>query len=287
MSLSTPPDLRWDGALYARTDAILSGIAPITLAEVGQAELLDRFDSKFLLPLTEIPSLIEWIGPGYRVLEVAGTRASRYSNLYLDTPGRDFYLAHHAGVTPRFKVRIREYVETGTRFLEVKRREASGRTVKVRMPTELGGAGAVVGDGTAVVSALEELLDLRDGHGFSRALRGASLEPTLRVSYRRIALVQEGVGERVTIDLELAHTGVTGEGRGRTPIPGLAIVEVKQAGRAASPVLLALRRRHYRPGSMSKYCLALAEREPELKRNHFKPTFDRVARIARAHAGQG
>jgi hypothetical protein len=43
-----------------------------------------------------------------------------------------FYHAHHAGRVNRQKIRVRTYVETGSQFLEIKRHQKKGRTVKVR-----------------------------------------------------------------------------------------------------------------------------------------------------------
>jgi hypothetical protein len=251
------------GDVVLEIEKVVRGMAPVSLPDLGDASLLDRIDSKFLLSLEIVPGLLQEVSDGYRVLEVEGIRLSRNRSLYFDTPEYDLYRAHHAGRIPRYKVRIRRYGSSGTTFLEVKRRSHGGRTRKARVILEEDGARSMER------LASENLL------GVTAALPVRSLSPAIEVEYHRITLVGKELTERVSIDLLL---GCRAPGDTRS-FPGAAIVEVKQPERRDSPMTGALRRRGLRRRALSKYCLSLASLKPELKRNRFKPAFERLERI--------
>src|SRR5262245_48399908 len=105
---------------------------PLSLDQVGSATLLDRVDTKFLVPLSAVPQLIDGLADQYRALQVNGTRLGRYSTRYFDTPELALYHAHHAGRLPRYKVRVRSYLESREQYLEVKLKNNKGRTLKDR-----------------------------------------------------------------------------------------------------------------------------------------------------------
>ncbi len=122
--LATPPapDLAQD-ALPDNVDAIVDAAAQfqsISLADLGQSALMDRLDSKFIVPVADIPALLSGCAGRYRVLEVNGRRLCGYATTYYDTADLAFYRAHQTGRLPRRKVRVRDYVDTGARFLEEK-----------------------------------------------------------------------------------------------------------------------------------------------------------------------
>lgn len=242
--------------------AALDGIG---LAELeASAELLDRVDTKYLLSASRVPALIEDCSSGHRVLDVDGIRLPRYSTLYFDTRDLFFYAWHHAGRLSRHKVRIRTYLDSEKRFLEVKRKDNHRRTAKVRLPVDTTSTG--------------ELWRLRDPvfSDIAPATPVANLWPALRVDYRRVTLVSRDGAERVTFDLMLR---VAREGR-MAAFPALAIAEVKQRRSNASAFRSLMRRRYVREGGMSKYCLGIATLVAGVRTNNFKPAIHRVARQA-------
>ena len=85
------------------------------------------------MPVADIPALLSGSAGRYRVLEVNGRRLCGYATTYYDTADLAFYRAHQTGRLPRRKVRIRDYVDTGARFLEEKVKNNSGRTIKSRV----------------------------------------------------------------------------------------------------------------------------------------------------------
>ena len=117
----------------AAIEAAARALTPVSLGELGEAALLDRVDTKFLLPASLVPEILRRCAPCYRALEVNCARLCRYSTLYFDTADLAFYHAHHAGHARRRKVRVRTYVDTGDRYLEVKLRTNKGRTTKSRV----------------------------------------------------------------------------------------------------------------------------------------------------------
>lgn len=247
----------------------LSRFEPVGLEALGAASLLDRQDSRFLVAGALLAPFLDALAEGYRILEVDGVRAAAYHTRYFDTPALDFYHAHHAGRRPRFKVRIRTYVDSGAGFLEVKLRSNRDRTRKTRVPL-------AAGDVPVERVRREALL------GGVGMLRSATLESALVATFTRVTLVAKDAPERVTID-----TGLHLERGGRTlDLSGLAIVEVKQPRHARSSALRALHALGVREGALSKYCLGIASLEASAKRNRFLPALRDVERRLRSGAGR-
>jgi hypothetical protein len=236
---------------------------PISLPELDCVALLDRVDTKYLVPYDEIERLIDALSDDYRVLEVDGVRVNRYRTVYFDTDGMDLYFRHHAGDRVRYKVRSREYVDSGVSFLELKRKTNKDRTVKERVRTL-----APLNHGAGV----DDFLLSR----FPLALPG--LAPRLTSEFSRATLAGKRVDERVTIDVDLCFSGNGGE----ASLPGVAIVEVKQAARdRGSPVMHALRSAGITPSGISKYCLGVALLYQGVKHNSFKPRLLQLEKLMR------
>ena len=68
----------------------------------------------------------------YKVLEIDNERVHSYRSLYYDTDDRKFYLDHHNQRVNRNKVRFREYVGSKLTYLEIKRKNNKGKTIKKR-----------------------------------------------------------------------------------------------------------------------------------------------------------
>jgi hypothetical protein len=187
----TTSPLPSEGELIKIAEELLGESTPISLAEIGEAALLDRIDTKYVLPLEYLPRLLAETLDQYRVLSVGGVRLSPYLTQYFDTPEYRLYHAHHSGRTPRYKVRTRRYESTGAEFLEVKRRSPGGRTQKARIPLaeEKGQLMDRLGE--------ENLLAVADWVPTDR------LRPTIDVRYTRITLVGQRLTERATIDVFL------------------------------------------------------------------------------------
>ena len=98
----------------------LSAFLPVSLEEMSGIRLMNRTDTKFVTSLDKLSLILQFAVTDYRVQEVEGTRNIAYRTVYLDTSGRDMYMAHQNGHRVREKIRVRTYVSSGLTFLEVK-----------------------------------------------------------------------------------------------------------------------------------------------------------------------
>lgn len=223
--------------------------------------LLHRVDRKYLVASSQLATLLAPLTRSHHLLQAAGRGMATYRTEYFDTPDRQSYEDHRRGRRPRTKVRIRHHVERAVSFLEVKRKQADGRTEKWREPHAFG----------------DDALD--DAARRFVAAHGALSAPILMraagVDFRRITLLSVTTAERITID----HAIAVRCGSARQTLDNLAIVEVKQARRtAASEVIPVLRAVRARELAVSKYCIAVARLAP-VRSNTFKPGLRAIERI--------
>jgi hypothetical protein len=247
----------------------VSHLPGIPLGEVGPAELLDRLDRKYLMPVESAVAALRQ-AKDYRVLEAGGRRLGRYRTQYYDTADLALYHAHHSGQLPRSKVRIRSYLDSGARYLEVKRRTNRGRTEKSRSPLSAGAA------------ELQARLEEAGATGLDAGLAAHPLSEALSVDFTRLTLVATTLAERVTVDV-----GITvARGGAVRYIAGVAVVEIKQPETGPSQFADVLRSLGFREGALSKYCMGIALLEPSAKRNRFQPVLRRIERMggARPHS---
>jgi hypothetical protein len=247
----------------------LEPFTPIRLAEMKRVALFDRVEVKYLMHLETLLHALARLPHAYRVLEIEGRRINHYRTLYFDTQDFALYRSHHARVRNRYKVRVREYVDTHCSFLEVKHRINKRRTVKSRIPvpallTRFEGESAVFLHSHCPYPA-DELL------------------PTLWNTYTRVTLVSPTAAERLTLDTSLAFAWQERHAR----LPGIVVAEVKQAPHVRGSAFVALMRDlHIRRTGFSKYCIGASLLYPGLKHNRFKPIHHRLAVLAQAGRGQ-
>lgn len=239
-------------------EAAASSIPSITLEEMDGVKLLNRIDSKYLTnEATLLQVLADARAAGYRALETEGVKVSPYNSIYFDTPQLKMFLDHHNRRLVRQKVRTRQYVNSGTTFLEIKRKNNHGRTKKKRMGIE---AVEMMGFGSdpAACAYLAK-------HSWFRA---GDLAPVLSTAFRRITLVNPAMTERLTIDTSLLFTNFrTGK---KASLEDAVIIELKQDGHAASQMKGILLDRRVKPVRVSKYCMAVTLTDPSVKSGRFK-----------------
>jgi len=243
------------------------GLQPVSLEDAREAGLMDRTDTKYLLPERLLPELLEGVRDRYMLQVVAGKGAGRYHTVYYDTPGLDMYLMHHNGKLNREKIRVRTYVDSAISFLEVKRKTNKGRTMKERMPVVPGAL-----EQLAAWEGATEFMDARAGYAPENLL------PQIRNQFWRATLVRKDKMERITIDwgLNFAHcqTGRSAE------VHGLVVVELKRDGRDADSLMASLLSGyHIRPQGMSKYCLGTVLTNSEAKNNRYKTKLRHIHKL--------
>jgi hypothetical protein len=227
-------------------DIRLDRFAGIGLAELDErARLHERTDQKYVVPETALAAAFEELAEDFDVLDIAGRCSFAYDSVYFDGPGLPSFVHHRQGRRIRFKVRIRNYVDAGASFLEVKLKGKRRATVKRRLA--LGGGTALDASGLAFIEGAYAALYGRDFD--------CDLAPSLRVRYHRTTLVARGGGERMTIDREVAFEGDAGL---VAASGGVAIVETKSHnGRGVADRVL--RGLHQRPvAHCSKYCVGVS-----------------------------
>lgn len=240
--------------------ALLGALPGIGLEELdAEAALQTRVDRKYIVePATWAAVMADL--EGARALDMDGVRAFRYASTYYDTPELHSYTSAARRRPSRFKVRTREYLDTGARAIEVKLRSAKGETVKHRawLGDDARVVGALAGEARAFVASFPAVAATVD-----------SLAPVLRTDYERSTLVTPD--GRITIDRAVTGTTVDGEA---VDFGDWLIVETKAVLRAGA-VDRALWARGVRPSRVSKYCTTLAALRPELPANRWARTLRR------------
>ncbi|MDG1819797.1 MAG: polyphosphate polymerase domain-containing protein [Porticoccaceae bacterium] len=236
------------------------------LADLDDLKLMDRVDSKFVVPAELLPFLLQESQRQYSLLSIDGVVRSDYLNVYFDTDGFDYYLMHHNGKLNRVKVRHRHYVDTGTAFLELKFKNNKGRTLKTRVQADLDADKAIV-----------EHRDFLSDHGIAQQ---CNLRPCQISSYQRICLASQSIGERITIDTKPSF--VASDSGAKVVLDDAIIIEIKQPRiDRQSPFYRLVRSLGLRPQSFSKYCVGVSlTMQDRIKTNRFQRDIRKVAKFS-------
>ena len=232
--------------------AIIAKFSPISLNEMDDVKLMSRTDTKFAFNANRMPLLLQQLMPFYRVLAIDGELIHDYKSLYYDTDDRKFYIDHHNQRVNRNKIRFREYVGSGLTFLEIKRKNNKGKTIKKRMKVD------------AVTRELSE-----EHKKYIKKIIGKKLVVTAKqwVNFSRITLVHKTQKERLTIDINLTFENEKLSG----DLKQIVIAEVKQEKMSRSSDFMRIAKEmHILPIRISKYCMSTLKLNPGLKKNRFK-----------------
>ena len=195
-----------------------------------------------------------------RALEIDGRRCFRYETTYYDTEERHLYLDAARRRPHRFKVRIRSYIDSGDIWLEIKRKNGRGKTIKTRRLI-------VPSEGLAGLSA--PMRAFVNDHVITELTY--DLHPALTTLFERATIVDLAASARYTIDRNVR--AIAPDGRIVT-FGEAAIVETKSNGRP-TPLDRLLWHCNVRPVPISKYCTTMALLDPSLPSNHWHRTLDR------------
>ncbi|WP_439131072.1 polyphosphate polymerase domain-containing protein [Polaribacter sp.] len=235
---------------------------PISLDEMNSVALMKRTDTKYVIHVSNLPTVLKELLASHKVLEIKGRRIMNYASLYLDTNSFKFYLDHHNGRVNRTKIRQRKYVDSDLTFLEIKKKNGKGETNKFRIQiddfeTELSD------------SSKEFITEITE--------ENYNLTTSLWNSFNRITLVNLKDNERVTIDLNLTYTVNDKEKK----YNNIVVVELKQSRfDRKSAVVKALKNIGHNPYSISKYCIGVANLYQHLKQNTFKSKLLKINNIS-------
>lgn len=263
-------------SVVAPTDTWLTRqFEPIGLQALNaKAAMLERLDNKYVVRAPVLAAAAPEMAGLFDVLEIDGQRSFTYDTCYFDDPDLRSYHDHHQGRRQRVKVRVRNYVDAGLCFVEVKLKDKRGSTVKKRMPYD---------------PALYGTLDARALAHVERAYQGLygrpfgkRLEPVLGMSYRRITLVAREGGERMTIDTGIRFNGLAAaicSAPQRCTDDEVFIVETKSAhGHGIADAVL--RRHHQHPtNGCSKYCVGMSLTGAVDRYNRFRPALRKLGAL--------
>ena len=248
---------------------VLKSFVPIGLEEMDNVRLMDRIDTKYLLPVNLIPELLIRMDGGYRVLEINKNRSFCYHTTYLDTIDYGFFNQHVTGRNERIKVRFRNYTATGTTFLEVKKKTKQNRTIKWRIENGLNS---------------ENDFDLNAKDFITTHLGDETIElrPVLINSFNRITLVGAQSEERLTIDYNISYSDLEGN---NSFLPYLSIVELKKNTHTNNtPVGLIMKQFSVFPTGFSKYCVGAALLHNIPKKNILKEKMLLIKKIENGYS---
>ncbi|MEH6348009.1 MAG: polyphosphate polymerase domain-containing protein [Bermanella sp.] len=244
----------------------LNTLQPHNLVKQNGAALMDRVDTKYLIPKKYLVSMLAQLATDYTVLCENHKRIFTYETTYFDTPQKHFYHAHHNGHLNRRKVRYRRYLESNIGFMEVKLKNNKRRTIKKRVPMD-----CVMPDQAHVSKFVGECLV---GDGVMQGSHSApvSLQTSLFVNYRRITLLNKHHQERLTIDVDLGFQCANSNNFKK--LNDVFIVEVKRDAKQAPSCFSSLiKQLGINQINFSKYCMGLVLTSGSaLKTNRFKHT---------------
>lgn len=240
---------------------LISCYDTVGLKDMGQLQLMNRIDTKFLLSHNAIIDCLSAHIEDYAVVEINGKAILPYDTTYYDTEGLSMYYEHHNGKNRRYKIRYREYLESGDKFLEIKLKEKN-RTNKRRIP----------------VNQFEEVLlgSQQEFINDNSPYYAEDLVPTLSTIFDRITLVSKINCERITIDFNLRFINETKE----KLIDNCVIVEVKRNREEVfSKFSRTIKSKGFLSTSISKYCLGTIALNNDVKYNRFKPRLREVSKL--------
>jgi len=233
---------------------IIKNFDTISLKKMDKVRLMDRIDTKFIFSYKQLPGILKEASVNYSILEEKAGSIFTYNNLYFDTPEFDMYTVHHNRHLNRYKVRFREYVDSGAIFLEVKFKNNKRRTIKTRIE-QTSFEDTLIGESADFINQLVPY-------------EAKNLIPRIRNRFNRLTLVHKTVEERITIDTDLQYTSNNKEYK----LPFLAIAEVKHSRSSLRSdfIDLLLDQRIF-PQGLSKYLLGVVLTYPGIKYNRYKP----------------
>ncbi len=247
-------------------ETILSSFRCHSLKDLDKCQLMNRVDTKFLVPIHLLEDVLEAIKPHCSSLKINERQIFEYFTTYYDREDLHYYFSHHNGRLNRHKIRCRTYVDSDDHFLEVKFKNNKKRTVKTRV----------------VVKSGEQTNALNGNFNFL-AEQGVSypekLVATQHCSYRRLAFAGNDLQERLTLDLNLCFRDTKHDNQ--VPLPEFFILELKQSKiDRFSKLYQAITDLQIKPNSFSKYCMGMTLlRGNNLKRNNFKPVLREVDKL--------
>ena len=256
---------------------IVQMFEPISLAQMESVKLMNRIDTKYAVPRTVLPLILEAAKADYYVQEIDGKRIAMYDTMYYDTEDLEMYIRHHDRQLVRQKIRVRQYVDSNLTFLEIKRKNNKGRTSKKRIIVP---GFDITADTPSVLKhkrKADEAVTVSSFIDAKSRYEWSAISPHLWTKFHRITLVNKLKTERLTIDLDLVWDNVV-SGEKKT-FEDLVIIELKRDGNVPSKMTHIMLDLRIHPLKISKYCIGTALTTPGVKKNRFKGKILRIVKM--------
>ena len=238
-------------------DNYITSFESISLEEMDSVSLMKRVDTKFVFNRSLLEEIFPLLADQYKLLYVNDIVKSKYTSLYFDTTDFKFFMNHHNGKLNRSKVRFREYIDSQVSFLEIKRKNSKGKTIKKRIQVDTPNKTLNLDQKKFIKNRLKEDYELLYCH---------------TNFFHRITMVNKFLKERITIDFDLRFESEKKTIKDETN--HIVIAEVKQEKLDRTSFFYKLmKENNIRPSSMSKYCIGTSLLNKDLKANRFKKNF--------------
>jgi hypothetical protein len=250
-------------------ETYLAGFIKVDLDDLNTIALMKRYDIKFVFHVSRLLSVLDRLYRDYAVLEIDNKRVFQYRNQYFDTEDYFFYHQHHNQKFCRYKIRCRNYVDTGRSYFEVKCKTNRKKTIKSRLLLDDQQFGPEL---TEEAKAFARQC-LRNGNG----QKIDRIKPSLVVNYNRMTLASLQNNERITFDVNLTYSDQACS----LKLDHLAIAELKSPRLLMkSPFFQSLKELQIFPAQFSKYCMGIVLMEKNVKYNRFKHNMSLLRKIA-------
>ncbi len=232
----------------------LSWFAPISLEQLNSTvEFLDRIDVKYIVHISELPSIIADMKERFYLLTIKDRSIFSYDNVYMDTKDYMFYNQHENGSADRTKVRTRLYTDSNLAFVEYKQKV--GNTIrKFRYQSDPKDHGKVTMESARYIEGIYHSL-------YNEPLKQL-IFPALHNTYQRCTLCSKQNDERVTIDFNIEFDNSRAdvndpEAKKPYGLDNLVIIESKSTSKAWFSHEVMAKHGCKPSKGCSKYCLGL------------------------------
>lgn len=244
---------------------IVKSFDPIGLDRMDRVKLMRRTDTKFVFNVSHLPQLLEKALANYYMVEIENEREQIYHTTYFDTNSYTMYHLHHNGKLNRHKVRVRKYIYSKHEYLEIKRKNNKGETIKTRVAHD---------NDNPELNFLAQNKFIEKNSPFQTKY----LKPALGNKFIRLTLVNKDFSERITLDYEIKFTDL--RYKNETEPRNICIAEVKrERDNKDTPFMEYLKELRINPVGFSKYCMGMAILNPDVKNNNFKQKIRQLIKL--------
>lgn len=234
-----------------------SSFSRLPLSEIsGDILFADRKDIKYILNIKDVSKVFQKLKDDYVIIVNQDKIISQYHTRYYDTEDYNFYSDHQRGKLNRHKIRIRTY-QDGKSFLEVKKKNNRGTTIKERVEIDLAS------------------FRIEDHESFMINVTSKKLPPLdekLNVSYMRLTFFHRSLSEKLTFDFSY-EAFFQNE---KIKMDELVIIESKGKYPMRSTFNNVMKDMKILPVSFSKYCYGICKLRSSAKINNFLPQLRKI-----------